>query len=57
MSLNFDQSINPETEYRFQVSMIYDVSLEEHAININDIIDNLFIKKDNIIYKGTFVII
>ena len=52
--LNFDQSINPETEYRFQVSMIYDVSLEEHAININDIIDNLFIKKDNIIYKGTF---
>ena len=52
--MNFDQNINPETEYRFQVSMIYDVSLEEHTININDIIDNLFIKKDNIIYKGTF---
>ena len=55
--LNFDQSINPETEFRFQMSFLYDVSLEEHAININDIIDNLFIKKIILFIKGLFAII
>ena len=45
--LNFDQSINPETEYRFQVSMIYDVSLEEHFLS----------KKIILFIKGLFAII